>query len=82
MEIRNHINGEWVKPEVKEYLDGNVGINIGVAAPMAFFPFSGWKDSFFGDMHRQGMAAVEFLHRKKLRSNIDPRNGRGNFNYL
>ena len=30
---------------------GNIGINIGVAAPMAFFPFSGWKDSFFGDMH-------------------------------
>jgi malonate-semialdehyde dehydrogenase (acetylating)/methylmalonate-semialdehyde dehydrogenase len=82
MEIRNHINGEWVKPEVKEYLDGNVGINIGVAAPMAFFPFSGWKDSFFGDMHGQGMAAVEFLHRKKLPSNIGPRNGRGNFNYL
>jgi malonate-semialdehyde dehydrogenase (acetylating) / methylmalonate-semialdehyde dehydrogenase len=30
---------------------GNIGINIGVAAPMAFFPFSGCKDSFFGDMH-------------------------------
>jgi malonate-semialdehyde dehydrogenase (acetylating)/methylmalonate-semialdehyde dehydrogenase len=33
---------------------GNIGINIGVAAPMAFFPFSGWKNSFFGDLHGQG----------------------------
>lgn len=45
---------------------GNVGINIGVAAPMAFFPFSGWKDSFFGDMHGQGMDAVEFFTQKKI----------------
>jgi malonate-semialdehyde dehydrogenase (acetylating)/methylmalonate-semialdehyde dehydrogenase len=45
---------------------GNIGINIGVAAPMAFFPFSGWKDSFFGDMHGQGMDAVEFFTQKKI----------------
>ncbi|RJP47896.1 MAG: CoA-acylating methylmalonate-semialdehyde dehydrogenase [Anaerolineaceae bacterium] len=45
---------------------GNVGINIGVAAPMAFFPFSGWKDSFFGDMHGQSMDAVEFFTQKKV----------------
>jgi malonate-semialdehyde dehydrogenase (acetylating)/methylmalonate-semialdehyde dehydrogenase len=45
---------------------GNVGINIGVAAPMAFFPFSGWKESFFGDMHGQGMDAVEFFTQKKV----------------
>ena len=45
---------------------GNVGINIGVAAPMAFFPFSGWKDSFFGNMHGQGMDAVEFFTQKKV----------------
>jgi malonate-semialdehyde dehydrogenase (acetylating)/methylmalonate-semialdehyde dehydrogenase len=45
---------------------GNVGVNIGVAAPMAFFPFSGWKDSFFGDMHGQGMDAVEFFTQKKV----------------
>jgi malonate-semialdehyde dehydrogenase (acetylating)/methylmalonate-semialdehyde dehydrogenase len=45
---------------------GNIGINIGVAAPMAFFPFSGWKDSFFGDMHGQGMDAVEFFSQKKI----------------
>jgi malonate-semialdehyde dehydrogenase (acetylating)/methylmalonate-semialdehyde dehydrogenase len=45
---------------------GNVGINIGVAAPMAFFPFSGWKESFFGDMHGQGWDAVEFFTQKKV----------------
>jgi len=45
---------------------GNIGINIGVAAPMAFFPFSGWKESFFGDMHGQGMDAVEFFTQKKI----------------
>src|SRR6202166_2084349 len=38
---------------------GNIGINIGVAAPMAYFPFSGWKDSFFGVQHGQGRDAVE-----------------------
>jgi len=45
---------------------GNVGINIGVAAPMAFFPFSGWKDSFFGDLHAQGPHAVEFYTQTKV----------------
>jgi malonate-semialdehyde dehydrogenase (acetylating)/methylmalonate-semialdehyde dehydrogenase len=45
---------------------GNVGINIGVAAPMAFFPFSGWKESFFGNLHGQGMDAVEFFTQKKV----------------
>jgi malonate-semialdehyde dehydrogenase (acetylating)/methylmalonate-semialdehyde dehydrogenase len=45
---------------------GNIGINIGVAAPMAFFPFSGWRDSFFGDLHGQGMDAVEFFTQKKI----------------
>lgn len=45
---------------------GNIGINIGVAAPMAFFPFSGWKESFFGDMHAQGRDAVEFYTEKKV----------------
>jgi malonate-semialdehyde dehydrogenase (acetylating) / methylmalonate-semialdehyde dehydrogenase len=45
---------------------GNLGINIGVAAPMAYFPFSGWKDSFFGDLHGQGMDAVEFFTQKKV----------------
>ncbi len=45
---------------------GNVGINIGVAAPMAYFPFSGWKDSFFGTLHGQGRHAVEFFTQTKV----------------
>ncbi len=45
---------------------GNIGINVGVAAPMAFFPFSGWKESFFGDLHGQSKDAVEFFTQKKV----------------
>jgi malonate-semialdehyde dehydrogenase (acetylating)/methylmalonate-semialdehyde dehydrogenase len=45
---------------------GNVGINIGVAAPMAFFPFSGWKDSFFGTLHGQSAHSVEFFTQTKV----------------
>jgi malonate-semialdehyde dehydrogenase (acetylating) / methylmalonate-semialdehyde dehydrogenase len=45
---------------------GNVGINVGVAAPMAYFPFSGWKDSFFGDLHAQGRDAIDFYTEKKI----------------
>src|SRR5580693_2093787 len=45
---------------------GNIGINIGVAAPMAYFPFSGWKDSFFGILHGQGRDAIEFYTEKKV----------------
>ncbi len=45
---------------------GNVGINVGVAAPMAFFPFSGWKNSFFGDLHAQGRDAVQFYTQEKV----------------
>ncbi|WP_077921300.1 CoA-acylating methylmalonate-semialdehyde dehydrogenase [Spirosoma sp. 209] len=45
---------------------GNIGINIGVAAPMAQFPFSGWNESFFGDLHGQGRHAVEFFTQTKV----------------
>lgn len=45
---------------------GNIGINVGVAAPVAQFPFSGWKESFFGDLHAQGRDAVEFFTREKV----------------
>jgi malonate-semialdehyde dehydrogenase (acetylating) / methylmalonate-semialdehyde dehydrogenase len=45
---------------------GNIGINIGIAAPMAYFPFSGWRDSFFGTMHGQGRDAIEFYTHKKV----------------
>jgi malonate-semialdehyde dehydrogenase (acetylating)/methylmalonate-semialdehyde dehydrogenase len=49
-----------------ETLAGNIGVNIGVAAPMAFFPFSGWKESFFGDLHGQSSHAVEFYTQTKV----------------
>jgi malonate-semialdehyde dehydrogenase (acetylating)/methylmalonate-semialdehyde dehydrogenase len=45
---------------------GNVGVNVGVAAPMAYFPFSGWKGSFFGILHAQGRDAVEFYTAEKV----------------
>ena len=45
---------------------GNIGINIGVAAPMAFFPFSGWNESFYGDLHAQGSHAIEFYTQTKV----------------
>jgi malonate-semialdehyde dehydrogenase (acetylating) / methylmalonate-semialdehyde dehydrogenase len=45
---------------------GNIGINVGVAAPMAFFPFSGWKESFFGTLHAQGKHGVEFFTQTKV----------------
>lgn len=45
---------------------GNIGVNIGVAAPMAYFPFSGWKDSFLGVLHGQGRDAIEFYTEKKV----------------
>ena len=59
-------SGEAARKFRNEANAGNIGINIGVAAPMAFFPFSGWKESFFGIMHGQGMDAVEFFTQKKV----------------
>jgi malonate-semialdehyde dehydrogenase (acetylating)/methylmalonate-semialdehyde dehydrogenase len=49
-----------------DVVTGNIGINVGVAAPMAFFPFSGWKESFFGDLHAQGRHGVEFYTQTKV----------------
>jgi malonate-semialdehyde dehydrogenase (acetylating)/methylmalonate-semialdehyde dehydrogenase len=45
---------------------GNVGINVGVAAPMSTFPFSGWGESFFGDLHAQAHHSVEFFTQTKV----------------
>ena len=45
---------------------GMVGINVGVAQPFAFYPFSGWKGSFFGDLHVHGTDGVDFYTRKKV----------------
>jgi malonate-semialdehyde dehydrogenase (acetylating)/methylmalonate-semialdehyde dehydrogenase len=45
---------------------GMIGINIGIPAPMAFFPFTGWKGSFFGDLHATGFDAFRFYTRHKV----------------
>lgn len=51
----------------RETIDaGMLGVNIGVPAPMAFFPFSGWKDSFYGDLHANGKDGLNFYTRKKV----------------
>lgn len=53
--------------QFRETIDaGMLGINLGVPAPMAFFPFSGWKKSFYGDLHANGGDGVEFYTRKKM----------------
>lgn len=58
-------NGAAVREYTRRIEVGMVGVNIGVAASPAYFPFSGWKDSFFGDVHVHGWDAVEFFTRKK-----------------
>ncbi|MFC5402203.1 CoA-acylating methylmalonate-semialdehyde dehydrogenase [Cohnella soli] len=53
--------------EFRENMDaGMLGVNVGVPAPMAFFPFSGYKKSFYGDLHANGKDGVEFYTRKKM----------------
>jgi malonate-semialdehyde dehydrogenase (acetylating)/methylmalonate-semialdehyde dehydrogenase len=59
-------NGAAARRFRNEAQTGNIGINIGVAAPMAFFPFSGWRESFFGTLHGQGKHAVEFYTQTKV----------------
>jgi len=58
-------NGAAVREYSKRVEVGMVGVNVGVAASPGYFPFSGWKDSFFGDLHVHGWDAVEFFTRKK-----------------
>ena len=53
--------------EFRDTIDaGMLGVNVGVPAPMAFFPFSGYKKSFYGDLHANGRDGVEFYTRKKM----------------
>lgn len=59
-------NGSHAR-KFRENIDaGMLGINLGVPAPMAFFPFSGWKKSFYGDLHANGTDGIEFYTRKKM----------------
>jgi malonate-semialdehyde dehydrogenase (acetylating) / methylmalonate-semialdehyde dehydrogenase len=59
-------NGAAARKFRNEVEVGDVGVNVGIAAPMAFYPFSGWKESFFGDLHGQGWDAIEFFTQKKV----------------
>jgi malonate-semialdehyde dehydrogenase (acetylating)/methylmalonate-semialdehyde dehydrogenase len=59
-------SGKWAREFKYRVHCGNVGINIGIAAPIATFPFSGMKDSFFGDLHGQGRDAIQFFTDRKV----------------
>ncbi|MEM2917824.1 MAG: aldehyde dehydrogenase family protein, partial [Candidatus Bathyarchaeia archaeon] len=59
-------NGKWAREFQYRVRCGNIGINIGIVAPMAFFPFSGMKNSFFGVLHGQGQEAIRFFTESKV----------------
>jgi malonate-semialdehyde dehydrogenase (acetylating) / methylmalonate-semialdehyde dehydrogenase len=75
-------SGASVRRYRHEVQAGMIGVNIGVAAPVAFFPFSGWKDSFFGDVHAHGTDAVEFFTRKKTVTSRYFSSGQGSGSYF
>jgi malonate-semialdehyde dehydrogenase (acetylating)/methylmalonate-semialdehyde dehydrogenase len=57
----------WAAREFKRHFNaGMIGINVGVPAPMAWFPFTGWNKSFFGDLHIQGTEGVHFYTQQKM----------------
>jgi malonate-semialdehyde dehydrogenase (acetylating)/methylmalonate-semialdehyde dehydrogenase len=75
-------SGASVRRYRHEVQAGMVGVNIGVAAPVAFFPFSGWKDSFLGDLHAHGTDAVDFYTRKKTVTSRYFSTGQGTGSYF
>jgi malonate-semialdehyde dehydrogenase (acetylating) / methylmalonate-semialdehyde dehydrogenase len=75
-------SGASVRRYRHEVQAGMIGVNIGVAAPVAFFPFSGWKDSFLGDLHAHGTDAVEFFTRKKTVTSRYFSSGQGSGSYF
>ena len=83
---KGHHMAEEVRVEVRrfrhEVQTGMIGVNIGVAAPVAFFPFSGWKDSFLGDLHAHGPDAVDFYTRKKTVTSRWFSSGQGSGTYF
>jgi malonate-semialdehyde dehydrogenase (acetylating)/methylmalonate-semialdehyde dehydrogenase len=57
----------WAARQFKHHFNaGMIGINIGVPAPMAWFPFTGWNRSFFGDLHIQGIESIHFYTQQKM----------------
>ncbi len=59
-------SGKWAREFQYRVQCGNIGINVGIVAPMAFFPFSGMRDSFFGILHGQGAEAIRFFTESKV----------------
>ncbi|MCX7681182.1 MAG: CoA-acylating methylmalonate-semialdehyde dehydrogenase [Anaerolineae bacterium] len=59
-------SGKWAREFKYRVRCGNIGINIGIAAPIATFPFAGMKQSFFGDLHGQGRDAIQFFTDRKV----------------
>jgi malonate-semialdehyde dehydrogenase (acetylating)/methylmalonate-semialdehyde dehydrogenase len=59
-------SGKWAREFRYRVRCGNIGINIGIAAPIATFPFAGMKQSFFGDLHGQGRDAIQFFTDRKV----------------
>jgi malonate-semialdehyde dehydrogenase (acetylating)/methylmalonate-semialdehyde dehydrogenase len=59
-------NGKYARQFQYDVISGNVGINIGIVAPMAFFPFSGMAGSFLGVLHTQGKEAIRFFTESKV----------------
>lgn len=59
-------SGQCARRFAREVRCGMVGVNVGIPAPMALFPFTGWNQSFFGDLHLQGMEGVMFYTRQKV----------------
>ena len=59
-------NGRYARDFRYRVNAGNIGVNVGVAAPIASFPFGGMKDSFFGDLHGQGPDAINFFTDRKV----------------
>ncbi|PPL03976.1 CoA-acylating methylmalonate-semialdehyde dehydrogenase [Parapedobacter indicus] len=59
-------NGGAARKFAREMKCGMIGVNVGVPAPMAIFPFSGWNQSFYGDLHLQGTEGILFYTRQKV----------------
>jgi malonate-semialdehyde dehydrogenase (acetylating)/methylmalonate-semialdehyde dehydrogenase len=59
-------NGQYAREFASKINCGMVGINVGVPAPMSLFPFAGWNDSFYGDLHMQGVEGVMFYTKQRV----------------
>src|SRR4029079_11009623 len=58
-------SGHAAREFKRRFNAGMIGINVGVPAPMAWFPFTGWNQSFFGDLHMQGAEGIAFYTQQK-----------------